>query len=446
MSTSMSSPDPAIAARKAEVEALLRAARAAAGAVGRAETETKNAVLRTMGEVLWREREAILAANAEDVREAAGRGTPRARLDRLTLTEGRLRSMIEGLEAVAALPDPVGRVAAAWTRPNGLRIEKVHVPFGVIAIIYEARPNVTVDAAALALKAGSAVVLRGSRDALRTNSALVAALQAALEARGFPPSAVTLIKRPEREVVDDLITARGLIDLVIPRGGAGLIRRVVDGARVPVIETGIGNNHLYVDRAADVAMAVRLAVDAKVDRPSVCNAIETLLVHREIAEAFLPEAGRALSGLGVELRACPRALEIFAAHGIPARPATDEDYAEEFLDLILAVRVVDDLDEALQHIARYGTNHSEAIVTDDPEAARRFLTEVDAAAVYHNASTRFTDGGEFGFGAEMGISTQKLHARGPVGLPELTTVRYRIVGHGQIRGPERVGGGERLPV
>lgn len=423
-------------ARKKDVYEQLEASKGAAEAVGAADTAQKNAALEAIGEALRASRENILQENAKDLAQAEARGMPKARIDRLRLTEARIEAMIAGLRDLIALPDPVGHVAAEWTRPNGLRIRKVHVPFGVIAIIYEARPNVTVDAAALALKAGSSAVLRGSSDALHSNRAIVRAIRAALGRTGLPEEAVTLIGRPEREAVDDIITARGLVDLVVPRGGAGLIRRVVDGARVPVIETGVGNNHLYVDRAADIDMAVKLTIDAKTDRPSVCNAIETLLVHQDIAETFLPKVGRALARLDVELRACPRAQAVFDAHGIAARTAEEADYAEEFLDLILAVRVVDDLETALRHIARYGTKHSEAIVTEDRHAAEHFLRRVDAAAVYHNASTRFTDGYEFGFGAEMGISTQKLHARGPVGLLELTTTRYQVIGEGQVRGAD----------
>lgn len=397
-------------------------------------TSEKNALLEEMARALITYEEAILAANAKDVEEAKAKNMPTARIDRLVLTPSRIQAMIEGLRAVIALDDPVGRVARAFTRPNGLMIRQVHVPFGVIAIIYEARPNVTVDASALALKAGSSVVLRGSSETLHSNTAIVKALHIALDQLHLPRALITLIDIPEREAVDLLIQARGYIDLVIPRGGAGLIRHVVDHARIPVIETGVGNNHLFIDRSAKLDMAVSITIDAKTDRPSVCNAIETLLVHQDIAETFLPRVAEALIARGVELRACPQSLEILKNAGNHAKPLQPEDDATEYLDLILAIRTVPDLDTAIEHIQRYGTKHSEAIVTEDANNAQRFLQSVDAAAVYHNASTRFTDGYEFGFGAEMGISTQKLHARGPVGLLELTTLKYEIMGQGQVRG------------
>ena len=397
-------------------------------------TSEKNALLEEMARALITYEEAILAANAKDVEEAKAKNMPTARIDRLVLTPSRIQAMVEGLRVVAALDDPVGHVARSFTRPNGLMIRQVHVPFGVIAIIYEARPNVTVDASALALKAGSSVVLRGSSETLHSNTAIVKALHVALDQLHLPRALITLIDIPEREAVDLLIQARGYIDLVIPRGGAGLIRHVVDHARIPVIETGVGNNHLFIDRSAKLDMAVSITIDAKTDRPSVCNAIETLLVHQDIAETFLPRVAEALIARGVELRACPQSLEILKNAGHHAKPLQPEDDATEFLDLILAIRTVPDLDTAIEHIQRYGTKHSEAIVTEDPQNARRFLQSVDAATVYHNASTRFTDGYEFGFGAEMGISTQKLHARGPVGLLELTTLKYEIMGQGQVRG------------
>ncbi|MBX6351725.1 MAG: glutamate-5-semialdehyde dehydrogenase [Thermoflavifilum sp.] len=418
---------------RAYVLAKAQAAREAAGAWATADTARKNAALRAIGEALIQDEQEILAANRRDVDQAREAGMAESRIDRLTLTPARIRAMVEGLTQVEALPDPVGEVVERWTRPNGLRIERVRVPMGVIAMIYEARPNVTVDAAALALKTGNAVVLRGGSDAVHSNGALVRAIRRGIASVGLPEDAVQWLERTERDTVDHLITARGYVDLAIPRGGASLIERVVAQATVPVIETGVGNCHVYVDRAADLEMAVRITVNAKTSRPSVCNAAETLLVHRDVMEAFLPQVGHALTARGVTLRACPRALGILRDAGLGAEPADESDWATEYLDLVMAVRVMDSLDEALAHIRRYGTKHSEAIVTEDAAAATRFLTEVDAAAVYHNASTRFTDGFEFGFGAEIGISTQKLHARGPMGLRELTSYKYVVRGSGQVR-------------
>jgi glutamate-5-semialdehyde dehydrogenase len=418
---------------KAYVHAKAQAAKQAARALATAATAQKNAALRAMGEALWADADEILAANAQDVAAARAAGAPESRIDRLTLTPQRINDMVDGLRQLEALPDPVGETVESWTRPNGLRIEKIRVPLGVIAIVYESRPNVTVDAAALAIKTGNAVVLRGGSEAVRSNGALVRSIRRGLADAGLPEEAVQWIERTERDTVEFLIRARGLVDLAIPRGGAGLIQRVVEQATVPVIETGVGNCHVYVDEHADLDMAVRIVVNAKASRPSVCNAAETLLVHQAIAPDFLPAVGHALQAKGVILRACPRAEECLRRAGIPAEPADDTDWATEYLDLILAVRVVDSVEEAISHIQRYGTAHSESIVTEDPDVAERFLREVDAAAVYHNASTRFTDGFEFGFGAEIGISTQKLHARGPMGLRELTSYKYVIRGAGQIR-------------
>ncbi|WP_303797855.1 glutamate-5-semialdehyde dehydrogenase [Alicyclobacillus macrosporangiidus] len=422
-----------------QVEAILnqaRAAKAASRALAVLGSDRRNEALRAIMDALWADREAILAANAEDVASARSAGEAASRVDRLILNERRMEQMMESLRQVMELSDPVGTVDAAWTRPNGLRIERVRVPFGVIAIIYESRPNVTVDAAALALKTGNAVVLRGGKEALRSNAALVTAMRAGLARAGLPEEAVQLVTCTDRDSVDVVIRAKGLVDLAIPRGGAGLIARVVERALVPVIETGVGNCHVYVDRAADLGMAEAIVVNAKVQRPSVCNAAETLLVHQAVAEAFLPRVARALAERGVEIRACPRTLAVLGAGGGGIErivPAAEADWDTEYLDLILAVRVVDSLDDAIAHIERHGTRHSEAIVTEDQAAAEAFLAQVDAAAVYHNASTRFTDGFEFGFGAEMGISTQKLHARGPMGLPELTTYKYVVRGTGQVR-------------
>jgi glutamate-5-semialdehyde dehydrogenase len=403
------------------------AAKAAAPALARASTAVKNAALESMARALDDHHGDIEVANTGDLDAARADGISSALLDRLTLGGGRIDACAQGLRDLVALTDPVGQVVRGFTLPNGLEVTQRRVPLGVIAMVYEGRPNVTVDAAGLALKSGNACVLRGSSTAIRTNTALVRILRAALTGVGLPPDLVCLIADTSRESVKELTRARGLVDLLIPRGGAGLIQAVVGDSQVPVVETGVGNCHVYVDAAADLDEAVAIAVNAKMHRPSVCNAAETLLVHRDVAEAFLPRVAAALEG--VELRGddTTRAL-------VPTAVAADAaDWDTEFLDLTLAVRVVDDLDAALAHIARHGTLHTEAIVTQDRAAARRFVTDVDAAAVMVNASTRFTDGGEFGFGAEIGISTQKLHARGPMGLTELTTTKYVVQGDGQVR-------------
>lgn len=392
-------------------------------------TEVKNRALLAMADALWANRERILEANAIDVNQAKARNLSNALIDRLTLNGERIHGMAEGLRQVAALPDPVGQTVRGWRRPNGLQIAKVRVPLGVVGIIYEARPNVTVDAAGLCLKAGNAVVLRGGSEAIRSNIAIAQVIGEAAMASGLPNGAINLIEQADRSAATELMQAHGLIDVLIPRGGPGLIRSVVENATVPVIETGAGNCHVYVAATADLAMAKRIVLNAKLQRPGVCNAAETLLVHEAVAARFLPEVAQDLRAAGVELRLCERA-RAFVPDGVPA---TEEDWATEYLDLILAIRVVSSLDEALEHIARYSTGHSEAIVTSDYLEARRFTEEVDAAAVYVNASTRFTDGGEFGFGAEIGISTQKLHARGPMGLEELTTFKYIVTGEGQTR-------------
>ncbi|HHY45970.1 MAG TPA: glutamate-5-semialdehyde dehydrogenase [Firmicutes bacterium] len=405
------------------------AAREAAWVLATLPRTVKDRALNDMASALIDNSEAILEANGKDVDQAKASGASKAFLDRLLLTPKRIEDMAKGLRDVASLPDPVGEVVATWTRPNGLRLEKVRVPFGVIAIIYEARPNVTADAAGLALKSGNAVILRGSSTTLASNKAIVSTLVSALGPSGVPAGSVQLIESPGHEVVGDLLKRRDLIDVVIPRGGAGLINMVVENSRIPVIETGVGNCHVFVDSSADIEMARDIVINAKCQRPAVCNAMETLLVHEAIAPALLPDLGEKLRERGVELRACPRAKEYLPY----AKDATESDWETEFLDLILAVKVVKDVGEAISHIRRYGTKHSEAIVTRDEKNARRFMDEVDAAAVYVNASTRFTDGGEFGFGAEMGISTQKLHARGPIGLPELTTIKYKVYGQGHVR-------------
>ncbi|EPZ45138.1 hypothetical protein N007_10025 [Alicyclobacillus acidoterrestris ATCC 49025] len=413
----------------------LRRAKIASRSLATLSTDVKNMALAQMAQALWDAREAILTANREDVVAAQRAGQPAARIDRLLLTEDRIHQMMAGLRQVAELADPVGDRLEVIEHPNGMRMEKVRVPMGVVAMIYESRPNVTVDAAALCLKTGNAAVLRGGREAKSSNVAIVRALHQGLSECGIPSDAIQLIERVERDSVDWIIQAVGLVDLVIPRGGAGLIERVVRNARVPVIETGVGNCHVYVDAFADLAKARAIITNAKTQRPSVCNAAETLLVHQAVADAWLPDIVPALMDLGVEIRGCERARDILSAAGVERiRMADEADWATEYLDLILAVKVVDDLEDAIDHIRRYGTLHSEVIVTEDAVAAENFLSRVDAAVVYHNASSRFTDGFEFGFGAEIGISTQKLHARGPMGLREMTSYKYIVRGDGQVRG------------
>ena len=413
---------------------LLQKARGAKTAMALADTDTKNRALLAMADALEGAREEILAANEADLADAQGH-ISQVMLDRLALNPGRIAGMAQGIREVAALPDPVGAVLKRVERPNGLVIEKTAVPMGVIAIIYESRPNVTSDAAVLALKAGSACVLRGGKEAHRSAAAIVAALKRGLDAAGLPQDALMLVEDTSRASANELMTASGYVDLLIPRGGAGLIRACVDNATVPVVETGTGICHVYVDRDADLDMALNIVENAKCSRPSVCNAEEVLLVHRDAAAEFLPRLkarladDRAAAGqTPVELR-----LDRAAAAIIPGTPAGERDFDTEFLDYILAVKVVDSLEEAIAHIAAHSTGHSESIVTRDSRAAQAFLAQVDSAAVYWNASTRFTDGGEFGLGCEMGISTQKLHARGPLGLQELCTFKYIIRGNGQVR-------------
>ncbi len=408
---------------------LLLAANSAKSAMAAASTEVKNAALTAMAAALIAHTPSILAANGADMEAARGRISD-VMLDRLALTEGRIAGMAEGLRQVADLPDPVGQVLRTVERPNGLTIRRTAVPMGVIAIIYESRPNVTSDAAALALKAGSACVLRCGKEAHRSAAAIVAALKEGMAQAGLPAEALQLVEDTTRASAQELMAADGLVDLLIPRGGAGLIRSCVENATVNVIETGTGICHVYADAAADLDMALNIIENAKTSRPSVCNAEEVLLVHRDIAETFLPRLRERLTAHQppVELRLCPRAAAII--EGVPAGP---EDFDTEFLDYILAVKIVDSLDEAIAHIAAHSTHHSDAIVTNHEAAAQTFLRAVDSAAVYWNASTRFTDGGEFGLGCEMGISTQKLHARGPMGLEELCTYKYLVVGTGQTR-------------
>ena len=411
-----------------ELADCLARARAAARALPAADRE---ADLSALADALVSDAASVLEANRSDVAREREAGTADALVDRLALDEGRLAAMADAVRAIAALPDPVGRVLSGWTLPNGLRVHQRTVPFGVIAIVYESRPNVTVDAAALALRAGSAAVLRGSANALASNRALVRAMRTGLAAAGLPEDAVQLVDDADRAQVTALLRARGQVDLVIPRGGAGLIDHVVRNAQVPVIETGVGNCHVYVHADADPAMARAIVMNAKVQRPGVCNAAETLLVHVDLAPDWLPATLAALHAQGVRLHGCERTRAL--AQDVPVEAATESDWATEYLDLDLAVRVVDDLEAALGHVARYGSGHSDAIVTRSLSAGRRFQDEVDAAAVYVNASTRFTDGFEFGFGAEIGISTQKLHARGPMGLAQLVTSKYVVDGSGQVR-------------
>ncbi|QDR80142.1 glutamate-5-semialdehyde dehydrogenase [Sporomusa termitida] len=405
------------------------AARQAARRLATLSTAVKDKALLAMADALEQEQAEIMAANATDVERAAANGMAKPLIDRLLLNEARIASMAAGLRQIAMLPDPVGEAAAGWIRPNGLAITKVHVPLGVIGIIYEARPNVTVDAAGLCLKAGNAVILRGGSEAIASNTAVTAVIARAAAAAGIPAAAIQLVETTDRQAVTAMLKLNQYLDVIIPRGGAGLIKTVVENSTVPVIETGTGVCHTFVDASADLVMAGDIAFNAKVSRPGVCNAMETLLVHKRIAAAFLPALLERYHQAGVELRGCPEAMKYHQS----VRPASQEDWAAEFLDLILAIRVVDDFDTALAHIAAYSTRHSEAIVTSEYNNARRFQQEVDAAAVYVNASTRFTDGFEFGFGAEIGISTQKLHARGPMGLRELTSIKYLVNGSGQIR-------------
>ncbi len=409
---------------------LARRAKAASSALAVANTTAKNAWLLAAADKLEREADAVLAANATDVAAAPGFGLSAASIDRLSLTPARLTAAADGMRQVAALPDPVGEVREGGTRPNGLQVLKVGVPLGVIFFLYESRPNVTVDAAALCVKSGNAVILRGGKEAAHTNAAVHRLVQADLPNHGLPPDAVQLVPVADREAVGHLLRLSEFIDLTIPRGGESLIRRVAAEAAMPVLKHYQGNCHVYVDDMADLVMAERIIVNAKCQRPGVCNAAETLLVHADVADAFLPRVGRALAERGVELRGCPETLK----HIPTAKPATDADYGAEFLDLILAVKVVSTLDAAVAHIARYGSKHTDAIVTRDVSAARRFVAAVDAAAVCVNASTRFNDGFEIGLGAEIGISTDKFHARGPCGLRELTTYKYVITGDGHVRG------------
>jgi len=414
---------------QAYVDTLLTRARRAADQLAVASTAAKDVALLRAADALLEGADRLTAANREDVEAAEAAGLSRAMVDRLRLTDRRIRDMAEGLRTVALLRDPVGEVISGWVRPNGLRIEKVRVPLGVILMIYEARPNVTADAAALCLKSGNAVILRGGKEALHSNLAIHSLLSAAVAEAGLDPAAVQMVDTPDRAVVDLLLRAEGRIDLVIPRGGEGLIRAVAEKARVPVIKHYKGVCHTFVDRSADLDMAEKVCLNAKVQRPAVCNAMETLLVHSAVAEEFLPRIAARLKEAGCELRGCERSRRL-----VPdMKPAAEQDWYEEYNDLILAVRVVDSLGEAIEHIARYGSRHSDAIVTRDLDSARQFAARVDSSAVFINTSTRFNDGGQFGMGAEIGISTDKLHARGPMALPELTSYKYVVHGAGQVR-------------
>jgi len=411
------------------VEAKARAARDAARALALCPTKTKNDALAQMAHGLVEKTEALLEANRADVERARSRGVARAFLDRLTLTETRIGEMAQGLREIAALPDPVGTVVESWRRPNGIEISRVRVPLGVIGFIYESRPNVTADAAGLCVKSGNAVVLRGGSEAIESNTMIAAVLAKAVEKAGAPADAIQFVDTTDRDAVAVLLGLDRLVDLIIPRGGEEFVRWVSERSRVPVLKHDKGLVHVFVDASADPAMATQIVLNAKAQRPSVCNALETLLVHGALAPALLPPLAARLAEAGVELRGCPRTQALVPA----ARAAAAADWDTEYLDLILAIRVVDDLDAAIAHIHRHGSGLAEAIVTNDLAHARRFTREVDAAAVLVNASTRLVDGGQFGMGAEMGISTSRIHARGPVGVRELTTTKFVVQGDGQVR-------------
>ncbi len=411
------------------IEARLRATKAAARVLQSASAETRDKALAAIQVGLVAKTDDILAANAEDLRRGAAEGMSQGLQDRLRLTPERIQGLVDAVEAIRALPDPIGDVVRGMTLPNGLQVTQVRVPFGVVGAIYEARPNVTVDITALALKSGNAVVLRGGSAAESTNTVVVAMMNQALESVGLPGAAIASVDDAGREGAEAMMRARGLIDVLIPRGSAALIEAVVTQSQVPVIETGSGVVHIFVDESADLDNALDIVVNAKVQRPSVCNSLETLLVHRSVADRFLPEVATALGKHSVVLHGCETTRALITE----ASEATEADWSAEYLALELAIKVVDSLDEALEHIATYSTHHTESILTNDVGNADRFLAQVDAAVVMVNASTRFTDGGEFGFGAEVGISTQKLHARGPMGLPELTSTKWLVRGSGQVR-------------
>lgn len=397
--------------------------------LSRAGSAVIDKALRSAADALENNTEYILEENSKDIRAASASGMAEAMIDRLTLSGDRISSMASGLRHVAESESPLGRVLSGETRPNGLRIEKITVPIGVIAVIFEARPNVTADAAAICLKAGNSVILKGGKEAVNSNKAIASVMREAIAQAGLPEDCIILVENISRQAATDLMRLNGYVDLLIPRGGAGLIRSVVENATVPVIETGVGNCHVYIDAAADIDMAADIVVNAKASRVSVCNACESLLVHKDIAELALLAVGERLKEKGVEIMGDEAVCEILPY----AKPASPEDWAKEYLDYKISVKVVESIDEAIEHIVKYGTGHSEAIVTDSYAASEQFKAQVDAAAVYVNASTRFTDGGEFGFGAEIGISTQKLHARGPLGVAHMVSSKYVISGNGQIR-------------
>lgn len=413
-----------------DTEKMGLAAKAAERILGVADTNTKNKALEAMAAALEANVDKIISANEADLSSGKSNGMKESLLDRLRLTSSRIAGMAEGIRQVAALADPIGEVIEGSVRPNGMKIQRVRVPLGVVGIIFEARPNVTSDAAALCLKSGNACILRGGKEAIHSNMAIADVLRQAVESAGLPADCIQLVSDTSRESANQMMRMSKYLNVLIPRGGAGLIRAVVENSTVPVIETGVGNCHVFVDKTADIEMAANIIYNAKTSRPSVCNAIETILVHKDIAEKALPVIKARLDEKKVELRGCERTRALLGESVIPA---TDEDYATEFLDYILACRVVDSLDDAIEHIAKYSTGHSECIVTSDYFSAEKFTSSVDSAAVYVNCSTRFTDGGEFGLGAEIGISTQKLHARGPMGIRQLTSSKFIIQGDGQIR-------------
>lgn len=412
------------------VKELCKRARAAEKFLSAADADMKNTALLYMAKGLLDDEEEILAANMTDLEKGRENGLSEGLLDRLMLNDDRLTSMSEGMVEITRLEDPVGRTLDSFERPNGLKISKISVPIGVVGIIYEARPNVTADAAAICLKAGNTVVLRGGKEAINSNIAIANSMRKSLKDAGFPEDCICLVTDTSRESANEMMRASGLLDLLIPRGGAGLIKAVVENSSVPVIETGTGNCHIYVDEFADLKKAAAIVYNAKTQRVSVCNAAESLLVHEAVAKEFLPMAKALLDKKNVEIRGCEKCAEIL---GDCVVPATEEDFAKEFLDYIISVKVVKNIDEAISHIAKYSTGHSESIITENSENAEKFTKAVDSAAVYVNASTRFTDGGEFGFGAEIGISTGRLHARGPMGVKELTSYKYVIFGDGQTR-------------
>lgn len=412
-----------------QTQLLGQKAKQAEKSLATASTGQKNSALELMAQELTAAMPEILIANAEDMKNARENGISQVMLDRLLLTEDRVRSMAKGITDIVSLPDPIGVTLSEIKRPNGMTVSKVTVPLGVIAVIYEARPNVTSDAAALCLKAGNAVILRGGKEAINSSKAVVKALREGLKKSGLDENCISLVTDTTRDSANELMKMNEYVDVLIPRGGAGLIRSCVENSTVPVIETGTGNCHIYVDKDADIRMAADIIYNAKTSRPSVCNAAESVVIHKDIVNKALPVIKKRLDEKNVELRGDEAARN--AAEGI--LPATEEDWGKEYLDYIMSVKTVSSLDEAIEHISKYSTGHSECIVTENEETAKEFLSRVDSAAVYHNVSTRFTDGGEFGFGAEIGISTQKLHARGPLGLPQLTSFKYIICGNGQTR-------------